>query len=137
MKCKLCNKEIEQNYFRETLDKMNSKQLCFKCNYWDEMLENDKQFPEKSFVIDGVHYIIGGENEREKGFDGERFLILLNNGKRIETTNLWCQGKIPEIWKDKFPDNATFVIAESKDHLSGSEIHKLLNQVDVEVSRVK
>jgi hypothetical protein len=27
----------------------------------------------------------------------------------ITTTNLWFRGEVPAIWRDKFPDNASFV----------------------------
>ena len=31
-----------------------------------------------------------------------------DDGTRVITTNLWCQGEPDEHWKDKFPNNAHF-----------------------------
>lgn len=81
-------------------------------DFWRERLEADSKLPPHTAVmIDGVHYIIGPEDDKScfKGFGGRHFEILFNDGFRIITTNLWCQGEPPFEWINKFPNNAHFV----------------------------
>ena len=33
----------------------------------------------------------------------------MNDGKVIETCDLWCQGTIPDSFSDKLPNNAEFI----------------------------
>lgn len=62
--------------------------------------------------IDGNHYVIGKEDNKAgfRGFAGHKFVIEFisgpHQGKIIETTNLWHQGKIPEEYRELLPDNA-------------------------------
>ncbi len=63
--------------------------------------------------INGVHYFIGDENEKGtnsfRGFDGKKFKIKFNDGREVETTNLWYNGKIPKEYEKDLPDNAIFI----------------------------
>lgn len=34
----------------------------------------------------------------------------LNDGSLLVTNNLWYNGKIPEKWRDKMPDNAVLIM---------------------------
>lgn len=110
MKCKICGKEeTPENYYDKA--KLIKHQLCFTCNFWRERLEEDSKLPpHTACMIDGTHYIIGNENSKSsfRGFDGHRFQIEFNDGTKVITTNLWCQGEPKGYWKDKFPDNARF-----------------------------
>lgn len=109
--CKVCGAEEfpERYYVRETLKK---HQMCFSCNFWREQLANDQKYKgqHKCCMIDGTHYIIGDEDDQSafRGFGGARFQIEFNDGFKVVTTNLWCQGEPSEYWKDKFPNNARF-----------------------------
>ena len=62
------------------------------------------------YVLHGTHYVIAPEDDPDpfRGFAGVRFQIEFNDGTRVVTTNLWCQGEPNEHWKDKFPNNARF-----------------------------
>lgn len=61
-------------------------------------------------MIDGTHYVICDEDSKSsfRGFGGAKFQIEFNDGTRVVTTNLWCQGEPKGFWKQHFPDNARF-----------------------------
>ena len=110
MKCRICGSEIDHETYicgQEMVD----RQLCFTCNHWQNQLEADKERGDyKWAVIDGGHYVIAPEDEktRFRGFGGQKFIIIFEDGTVVRTTNLWFQGHIPEEWKSQFPDNAVF-----------------------------
>lgn len=112
MKCKICGvEENPSNFVKDCRDSLIKHQMCFSCNFWRERLEEDSKLPpHTACMIDGTHYIIGDENNKSafRGFDGHRFQIEFNDGTKVITTNLWCQGEPKGYWKDKFPDNARF-----------------------------
>ena len=112
MKCKICGKEDDPDrYYDDFGVLMKKKQLCFNCVLWERRLEEDAKLPPHTYcVIDGTHYVIEPDapNAPFQGFGGARFQIEFNDGHKVITHNLWCQGDIPEHFKDKFPDNAKF-----------------------------
>lgn len=92
----------------EEKKRMERDNLCFNCAFWS--LYVDKKDDERIARIDGNHYYI--ENNSSNGFvgfGGRDFKIKFNDGREIITNNLWHQGTIPDIWKDKLPDNAIFI----------------------------
>lgn len=97
MKCIVCGKEFEQRMFADDI----CSQECFKEYFWTQVLDKS------AIVIDGYCYHAGNSNSTFKGFGGREFTILFNDGIRMTTNNLWCNGKIPE--KLLIPDNAKFV----------------------------
>ncbi len=110
MVCKVCGQEEKPSHWINE-DEMVSHQMCFCCNFWRDMLERDSKRPPYTYcVIDGTHYVIAPEDDPDpfRGFGGARFQIEFNDGHRVVTTNLWCQGEPNKYWKDKFPDNARF-----------------------------
>lgn len=112
MKCKICGKEdFPDHYSDEFGIPMKEHQFCFNCEFWNKMYEEDKKrLPHTVAIIDGTHYIVGPENDSSsfRGFGGHKFQIEFNDGTKVVTTNLWCQGKPDEHWKFLFPDNAKF-----------------------------
>lgn len=108
--CCLCNESEEANYFDNK--RMVDKQFCFNCNFWDERVED--YIRGESIVIRGLHYMDAGKKPNQdrgefRGFGGRIFKIKMFNGKIIETNDLWHQGTIPELFKDKLKDNAEFM----------------------------
>lgn len=85
--------------------------LCFTCYFWLEKLEWHKAGDPNAVVVDGTHYHIGPETTSGmfKGFGGRRFEIEFFNGRKVTTTNLWCQVDIPESWRERLPNNARFL----------------------------
>lgn len=78
--------------------------------FWQQKLLDDAADPDRVAIIDGVHYYIDDEddNSRFRGFDGAKFVIRFHDGREVTTTNLWCQGNIPDEFRDLFPNNADF-----------------------------
>jgi len=84
---------------------------CFNCNFWAEYVERKD---ETNIVrAQHRHYVACEEaslgSHPWKGFSGHRFKIRFNDGREIETTNLWSQGVIPDRWRERLPDNAVFL----------------------------
>lgn len=83
----------------------------FQRKFWQDRLLDDAKEPDRVAIIDGTHYYIGDEDSKEtyfRGFAGAHFTIRFYDGRVVETTNLWCQGDIPEEFRDLFPNNAEF-----------------------------
>lgn len=108
--CKVCGKEENPSHWINEQE-MREHQMCFSCNFWRDMLEKDsKRPPHRACMIDGTHYIIEPDDPGNyfQGFGGAEFQIEFNDGHRVVTHNLWCQGEPDEHWRPKFPDNARF-----------------------------
>ena len=102
MNCKICGSPVDaDHYINDVALKMRKHQMCFGCNFWREMLEKDAKCPPyTACMIDASSYF--------QGFGGAEFQIEFNDGHRVITHNLWCQGKPSKEWIDKFPNNARF-----------------------------
>ena len=108
-KCKECGAPI-LSWLWDDADVMLELRLCFTCKFWYEKipLADDS----KVVRIHHTHYWIGEEANKGvfRGFGGQKFVIKFNDGRNeVTTTNLWCQGEIPERFWDRLPDNAEFV----------------------------
>lgn len=110
--CKECFKKEMGDWMEKTAKRLTEKKLCFTCGHWDELME----YKEESVRIEGGHFMIGEEdgNRMFRGFGGRKFKIRFFDGREVETTNLWHQGTIPEIWRGKgrLEDNAEWVKGE-------------------------
>lgn len=75
--------------------------------FWDDLLAKDRS---KAVVVEGRHYYIGdGNRSRESsGFSGRTFVIRFHDGREVMTRDLWYQGVIPPVFRDRMPDNAVF-----------------------------
>lgn len=74
---------------------------CDTCKYW----VNQKLEP-GSLIFKGVHYRWGPSH----GYGGRKFTVSMldENGNRKDTVSrqgIWFQGRIPEHFRDRFPDN--------------------------------
>jgi hypothetical protein len=104
--CCLCGEHEEAHYVGNK--RMVDAKLCFTCNFWDELTTQAS----KTIRIEGTHYMNGPNAKKPhkyNGFAGRKFTIKMNSGEIIETCDLWYQGEIPTRFRDKMPDNATFV----------------------------
>ena len=112
MKCRICGKEFNKIRWLKPYENICSDK-CFHINFWNEIVaEKDKHV-----FIDGVSYSIGDENDTSpfRGCAGRHFKIKFDTGEIVETTNLWCQGTIPEEFRDRLKDNAKFILLESEE----------------------
>ena len=74
-------------------------------DYWLKRIE--RRNCETQVVIDGTMYQIGREDESGfRGFGGRPFAIEFFDKRKVVTTNLWCNGKIPDEYRNQLPDNA-------------------------------
>lgn len=106
-KCKICTQPIEVNgIIEEDRARMLHVGICYNCDFW--MIHFQDRDSALVGRISGEHYRIGEPNATMKGMSGNRITIKFNDGRIVETDNLWHQGTIPEHLKLVLPDNATF-----------------------------
>ena len=111
--CKECGGIVSTCYQEELRAQLRHRNICFYCYFWLEKLDV-KDYP-TTVRVSGTHYMISPDNSSTlgfKGFGGAEFRIKFNDGRYIVSHNLWCQGDIPERFKDRLPDNAVFVERE-------------------------
>lgn len=83
--------------------------------FWAEQIAGRSN----AVVIDGDHYRIepepGPREPQMRGHSGRLFRIRFReDGRVVETRNLWHQGKIPPPWREQLPDNAEFIKAPER-----------------------
>ena len=103
--CEFCGSE----FIKTCLDEAYLGNHCFDCSFWLKkitMLEEDEN---RRVIVNGQHYMVGANTSGPLGFGGRKYTILFNDGRTIETRNLWFQGKISEKFRDRLPDNAKFI----------------------------
>lgn len=102
MKCVICGKEIEKSMYSNAV---LCSSACFHEHFWDDTLD------ETAIIIKGECYHDGGMKPANYsgflGFSGRRFRIQMNDGRIIETNNLWYNGEIPK--ERNIEDNAIFI----------------------------
>lgn len=108
--CGECGKPVWLSWLKPCEDELIARRECFDCNHWLGFVRMGG-----GLVIarDGhrSHYQVGtgGGEPRFRGFGGAKHRIRLADGRVIETTDLWHQGRIPERFWDRLPVNAEFV----------------------------
>lgn len=110
-KCSICNSHYNLNEFENCNIRniMLSKNMCFECAFWQEKVD----FADKNtIVVEGYRYQCSLIDKNVvKGFLGcggvDRYFQMLNNPNDVRHyNNCWCQGKVPDLWKDKILNNA-------------------------------
>ncbi len=102
MKCIICGKEIEKSGYSH---KVICSSECFSVDFWNETLDDT------AIIVDGACYHDGGmKHNKYTGFlghAGRYFKIEMNDGRIIETNNLWYNGEVPK--ERNIEDNARFI----------------------------
>jgi hypothetical protein len=112
--CKECGikvQDTDMTFFENFNQELKDAKLCFNCHFWYEKI--GVKDSDKVARINKVHYLIGVELDSPsfmKGHGGQKFVIKFKDGREVTTTNLWCQGGIPERFQDRLPDNAEFLV---------------------------
>jgi hypothetical protein len=113
--CTICG---EQSWFfgdGPAASALAERGRCFTCDFWSEKAA-DHNNPNVA-RINGIQYTIvpSGPAKRPatKGFGGETFVVRFFDGRVVVTDDLWCEGKIPDRFRDALPDNAVFGTIEA------------------------
>lgn len=107
MVCEICGKNFEHKmYYGEYSNCCSGR--CFTRKFWNNIMEEK----DEHVIVDGTCYAIANTPINGFcGFGGCRFKIkMFDTGEVIETDNLWYQGKIPEEYRNQFPDTAQFIV---------------------------
>jgi len=109
MECNECGTEgYSTSYLNGDNKKcMDEHGLCFNCAFWTLKLLHPNPV-----VIDGGFYV--PQAGRGPGMAGRRFDIKMPGGEHITTTNLSFCGDIPDHFRDRLPDNASFLNGAEK-----------------------
>ena len=100
MTCKECGKTEQGTYSPSP-----RPGYCFSCSFWMDRTEED------GIRIGGQHFTLGREDAPGmRGFDGRVFRIRKGD-REFLTSNLWSNGRIPEHFRDRLPDNGEFIYA--------------------------
>ena len=112
-RCVACGTETTRDRARYIYVR-RAQELCFACEHWVALLTLEER--SRCFVVEGEHYMAGSQGHETpaawRGFGGRHFIVeRLATGERIETVDLWYQGRIPEWFRTQLPDDAVFIRA--------------------------
>lgn len=110
MNCKKCGEQdFKTTYLEPIKTEMINQSLCFDCHFWTQRVDN-KNSPTQATIKGAVYQIARetGVKGEWKGFGGRKFRIRFFDGRVLETTNLWHNGKVPPHFRDELQDNAEF-----------------------------
>jgi len=101
--CPSCKRHFTPNHMPDSYIGDN----CFECSFWLKKVELPQEDKSRQVIFSGQHYMIGVEDSGPiKGFGGSKFIIFFYDGRKVETSNLWSQGEIPERFRKMLLDNA-------------------------------
>lgn len=104
--CQCCGKSYTKNLMSEVYHGSN----CFGCSFWLRKTEYPDYVANRRAIINGEHYMVYAETDGLiKGSGGRRVIVKFFDGRIIHSNNIWCQGTIPERFREMLPDNAIFV----------------------------
>ncbi|KKL18200.1 hypothetical protein LCGC14_2477900 [marine sediment metagenome] len=113
--CVLCGDDFRAGCWEPTRSRMIENQHCFGCNFWSGFVATIDN--PTHLVIEGKHYVVGREDQsgsdQGRGFGGAYFSIVTDDGRTIETTNLWHQGTVPGHFRHVLADNARWAAEEA------------------------
>lgn len=122
--CRECGAPVVTRNDSRAAD-MLSEGHCSTCWFWTRRLA---EFGPRFAVVAGCLYSIGedelamarrcrwpvengrlrGDYRHVLGHAGAECIIRFNDGRTVTTTNLWAHGEVPEWFRERLPDNATF-----------------------------
>lgn len=109
--CRICNQVFTTSYIPEVKKVLIERNICHSCYHWSEQ---SQMVGRKRIIVNGTKYAVAdeaiGSTSIFKGHGGRKFKIqIIETGEIIITDNLWCQGDIPNHFRDIMPDNAVFL----------------------------
>jgi hypothetical protein len=116
--CEFCGNEFTRICEPESY----VKNTCFTCSFWLRKINLSAEDEARRVIVDGQHYRIGSVHSGPfRGFGGRKYMILFNDNRVVETSCLWHQGQIPEMFREWLPDNAIFLSIEAAPILTPSD----------------
>lgn len=115
----LCS-EYADNYFH--LDPI-AKGNCFSCYHWMGVFDEARNTGCHVILDDGDHYSINldrpmvetdSHGRANLGHSGHEFTIRFNDGRYVDTNNMWSQGTMRKYWLGLHPPNARLVTQSAK-----------------------
>ena len=95
MQCRICQIKRDSHYVWGAGD------LCWNCLFWQPFLHS-----QQGLRFRGLHYTIAGDFEPHRGgMPGTRWEFVLKDGRVILSSNVTCQGTIPERFMTQLPEN--------------------------------
>lgn len=111
-KCLECNGLITTKcWIQDEREILIKNQLCFGCYHWQKIVESLSD--PRIVIINGISYYRNDfklvKDPGLLGFGGAIWNIKMNSGQIFKTNDLWYQGEIPDRFKYRLKDNATFI----------------------------
>lgn len=95
----------------KALKKLEEKE-AFEAYFWAEKIDwmNNGNVTESNHIAirteNGNHYTISTHKGLFQGHSGREFIVIMENGEKIKTSNLWHQGEIPSELRNILTQNA-------------------------------
>ena len=119
IRCSVCEKTEESIWNEETNEELATHNMCFNCNFWREKVSwlTNPDYLNRQTIVNGCHFMVNESvlNGFMQGSGGTPYYIHYNDGRKVVSRNVWQQGDIPKLWKDKLKDNAVFVTKDNFD----------------------
>lgn len=112
--CKICGaEENSERWIPSAAQELEELQMCNQCYHWylQHRLDLEERGEYGHAIVEGQHYtLLPATNGYFQGFGGRKFTFEFNDGTRVECSNVWYQGEIPEgYWREKMPNNAKII----------------------------
>jgi len=100
----------------EAFKAREADRLCSTCEFWLTKVgwaaAGTTPKGEPVARVGGVHYVIrpfvpNPAHPRALGMGGAVVTFVFHDGREVTSNDVWGQGTIPELWRDRLPDNAT------------------------------
>lgn len=105
-----------------TLLRLFAEQVDFTGKHWAKVLHEHQH---DGLRVNGEHYVPGtdsGGRPRpggQRGHGGHRFYWAKNDGTVGTNDDVWAQGKLPPVFRERYPDNARWITAEEYESQKG------------------
>lgn len=118
--CRECGELEAANWLEPKRSRLLEMQLCFMCEFWTEKIAwreaGDLTDGNPVARIDGTHYVLHPFQPNPRyahclGFGGRSMTAVFHDGRAVTSNDVWYQGKIPDRFRDRLPDNAQWAKA--------------------------
>ena len=112
--CVECGKSDKANFREPTRSEMIEGQLCFNCLFWARLVRERESCNQETMVTEDYSHRIAKPSKPATytgflGHGGARVRVLFDDGRVIDTNDLWYQGVVPSHFRDRLPPNAQVI----------------------------